>query len=49
MNARYGYMGVFTMMGLLLLFTSAVTGIWGKRTSGKSLEELSDDPAMETA
>jgi MFS transporter, putative metabolite:H+ symporter len=48
-NARYGYMGVFTMMGMLLLITSTVTGIWGTRTSGKSLEELTHDPGLETA
>jgi putative MFS transporter len=39
-NRKYGYQGVFTMMGLLCVLTASVTGIWGMRTSGKSLEEL---------
>jgi putative MFS transporter len=44
-NARYGYLGVFTMMGMLLVFTVTVTGVWGMRKSGKSLEEL-HNPAL---
>jgi putative MFS transporter len=48
-NSSYGYMGVFTMMGLLLLISSAVIGIWGVRTSGKSLEELTGDSVPEMA
>jgi len=41
-NAKYGYVGVFSLMGILLSITSAITGIWGVQTVGKSLEELND-------
>ncbi|MDP4146050.1 MAG: MFS transporter [Bacillota bacterium] len=41
-NTKYGYMGVFSLMGILLLVSSTITGIWGVHTFGKSLEELND-------
>lgn len=40
-SARYGSLGVFTLMSGLLMMTAIVTGFWGMRTSGRSLEELS--------
>lgn len=40
-NARFGYFGVFSMMSLLFAFVCVVTAIWGTRSAGKSLEELS--------
>lgn len=41
-NAKYGYAGVFSLMAILLLVTSGITGIWGVHTTGKSLEELNE-------
>jgi putative MFS transporter len=41
-NAKFGYIGVFALMGSLLIITSTITGIWGAQTAHKSLEELNE-------
>ena len=40
MNFKFGYLGVFVLMGILMAITAMTTIIWGKQTSGKSLEEV---------
>lgn len=40
-NKSYGYVGVFLVMALLYIITAVTVGVWGVRSSGKSLEELS--------
>lgn len=44
---QFGYAVLFSIIGVMFLIVAVVTGIWGERTAGKSLEEIEE--VVETA
>lgn len=39
---QFGYSVLFTVIGALYLLVAFVTGMWGERTAGRSLEEIAE-------
>ncbi len=46
---QFGYGVLFGIIGAMFLIVAVVTGIWGERTAGKSLEEIAVEAAEEAA
>lgn len=42
---QYGYEVLFSIIGAMFILVAVVTGIWGERTAGRSLEEI-EKPVM---
>lgn len=40
---QFGYSILFSIIGVMFLLVAVVTGIWGERTAGRSLEEIAPD------
>lgn len=40
---QFGYSILFSIIGAMFLLVAVVTGIWGERTAGRSLEEIAPD------